>query len=144
MVEPILEQHFNQQKIWLDQVVLSRIVVRQIDLAEQLKHQMLDDGQSFEQLAKAYSIADDSLTNGMMGAIAVGQLPEPIREAVATANPGDLLGPIEVEGHYSLLRVEQHLPANLEGQLKQQLKEQLFDQWLQEKASKSIIKMHLD
>lgn len=144
VIEPILEQHFNQQKIWLDQVVLSRIVVENLDLAIELKHQILANGESFERLARAHSIADDSVTNGMMGVVALGQLPEPIRDAIAMANPGDLLGPIEYETNYSLLRVDQYLPASLEGQLKQQLQEQLFDQWLQEKASKLTIKMHLD
>jgi len=141
---PALEQYFIQEKPLLDQVVISRIVVDNLDLAVELQHQILDDGKLFEHIAKEHSITSDSLTNGMIGAISLGQLPESVRNIVMDAPPSVLLGPVEHEGNYILLRVERWLPANLEGQLKQQLQEKLFDQWLQEKAAKLAIKMHVD
>jgi hypothetical protein len=51
---------------------------------------------------------------------------------------------LEIDGRYALLRVEQFIPASLEGSLKHELQEQLFEQWLEEKAQKLTIKMHID
>jgi parvulin-like peptidyl-prolyl isomerase len=141
---PKLEEYFSANKGLLDQVILSRIVVVAKDFALSLRSQILEDSNRFESLAGEHSLTDDRLVKGIMGPISLGQIPEQIREYVATATPGELIGPLEIDGRYTLLRVEQFLPAFLEGSLKQQLQEQLFDQWLQEKAQKMTIKMHVE
>lgn len=141
---PQLEEYFNANKALLDQIILSRIVVAAKDFALSLKSQILEDSNRFESLAREHSLTEDGLFNGMMGLLSLGQIPEQIREFVATATPGELIGPLEIDGRYALLRVEQFLPASLEGSLKQKLQEQLFDQWLQEKAQKMTIKMHVE
>jgi hypothetical protein len=65
VAEPKLQEHFIDRKLFLDRVVLSRIVVADRELAEELGSQ-LEEGASFEQLARDYSIADDRIVNGMM------------------------------------------------------------------------------
>ncbi|MEG4087960.1 peptidylprolyl isomerase [Microcoleus sp. Pol12B4] len=141
---PKLEEYFKANKALLDQIILSRIVVAAKDFALSLRSQILEDSNRFESLAQEHSLTDDRLVKGIMGPISLGQIPELIRESVATATPGELIGPLEIDGRYTLLRVEQFLPVFLEGSLKQQLQEQLFDQWLQEKAQKMTIKMHVE
>ncbi len=139
-----LEEYFNANKALLDQIILSRIVVAAKDFALSLRSQIVEDSNRFEYLAREHSLTDDRLVKGIMEPISLGQIPEQIRESVATAIPGELIGPLEIDGRYALLRVEQFLPAFLEGSLKQHLQEQLFDQWLQEKAQKMTIKMHVE
>lgn len=141
---PKLEEYFNANKALLDQVVLSRIVVADKDIALTLKNQILEQSSRFELLAREHSLTDDRLLNGMMGVVRLGQVPEQLQQFVATARPGELIGPLEIDGRYALLRVEQFLPACLEGQLKRELQDQLFEQWLQEKAQKLTIKMHIE
>jgi parvulin-like peptidyl-prolyl isomerase len=141
---PKLEEYFSANKGLLDQIILSRIVVAAKDFALSLRSQIMEDSSRFESLARDHSLTDDRLVKGIMGPINLGQIPEQIRESVATATPGELIGPLEIDGRYTLVRVEQFLPAFLEGSLKQQLQEQLFDQWLQEKAQKMTIKMHVE
>lgn len=144
VTEQKLEEYFNANKALLDQVVLSRIVVANLDLALSLRSKILEDSSQFELVAREHSLTDDRLVNGMMGLVTLRQLPEQIREFVATASPGELIGVLEIDGRYALLRVEQFIPASLEGSLKQKLQEQLFEQWLEEKAQKLTIKMHVD
>jgi parvulin-like peptidyl-prolyl isomerase len=134
VTEPKLEEYFNANKALLNQAVLSRIVVADLDLALTLRSQIVEDNSKFELLAREHSLTDDRLVNGMMGLVPLGQLPEQIRQFVTTASPGDLIGVLEIEGRYALLRVEQFIPASLEGSLKHELQEQLFEQWLEEKA----------
>lgn len=141
---PELEKYFNANKALLTQVVLSRIVVADLDFALNLKNQILEDPSRFETLAREHSLTNDRLANGIMEAVRLGQIPSQIQEYIITATLGELIGPLEIDGRYALLRVEQILPASLEGSLKRELQEQLFEKWLEEKAKKMTIKMHVE
>jgi parvulin-like peptidyl-prolyl isomerase len=143
VTETKLPEYFIERKIFLDRVILSRIVVNNRELSEELQTQ-IEEGGSFEQLAKEYSLSDDRMVNGMMGPISRGTMPDKLRSGVDIANPGQLLGPIELEGSYGLFRVEQFLPASLEDtQLKQALQNELFEKWLAEKIQKLTVKLQV-
>jgi parvulin-like peptidyl-prolyl isomerase len=141
--EPKLQEYFIERKIFLDRVVLSRIIIDSLELAEELQAQ-IQEGASFEQIAKEYSLADDRVVNGMMGPVSRGTLPDILRAAIDMATPGSLIGPIELEGRYGLFRVEQFLLASLEDtQLKQALQNELFEKWLAEKIQKLTVKLQV-
>ena len=144
VTEPKLQEYFIERKIFLDRVVLSRIIVDKQELAEELRSQ-IEEGASFEQLAREYSLTDDRLVNGMMGPLGRGTLPDELRAAIDSASPGQLWGPLEVEGRFGLFRVEQFLPASLEDdQLKELLQNEIFEQWLAEKIQKLNVKLQVD
>lgn len=143
VTEPKLQEYFIERKLFLDRVVLSRLVVADRELAEELASQ-IEEGASFEQLAREYSIADDKIVNGMMGPISRGTLPDVLRAAVDLASPGELIEPLELEGRWVLFQVGQFLPASLEdGQLKQALQNELFEQWLAQKIQKMSVKLQV-
>jgi parvulin-like peptidyl-prolyl isomerase len=143
ITEPKLQEYFIERKLFLDRVVLSRLVVADRELAEELASQ-IEEGASFEQLAREYSIADDKIVNGMMGPISRGTLPDVLRAAVDLASPGELIEPLELEGRWVLFQVGQFLPASLEdGQLKQALQNELFEQWLAQKIQKMSVKLQV-
>ncbi|MBD2357363.1 peptidylprolyl isomerase [Tolypothrix sp. FACHB-123] len=143
ITEPKIPEYFIDRKIYLDRVVISRIFVDNREMSEEL-HTQIEEGGSFEQLAKEYSLTDDRIVNGMMGPISRGTLPDIVRAAIDAANPGELIGPIEIEGRYGLFRVEQFLPASLEDtQLKQTLQNELFEKWLAEKIQKLTVKLQV-
>ena len=141
---PKLEEYFNANKASLNQVVISRIVIADLDFALNLKNQILADSGRFEPLAREHSLTNDRLVNGIMEAVSLGQVPSQIREYIITATPGELIGPLEIDERYALLRVERFIPATLEGSLKRELQDQLFEQWLEEKGQKLTIKMHVE
>lgn len=142
VTEPKLQEYFIERKIFLDRVVLSRIIVTDKELAEELRSQISEGGR-FEQLAQEYSVTEDRIVNGMMGPVSRGQLPDALRTLVDQASPGEVIGPIKIEDWYCLFRVEKSLPATLEGQLKQELQNQLFEKWLGEKMQKLTIKLQV-
>lgn len=143
VTEGKISEYFIERKIFLDRVVLSRIIVDTRELAEELQTQ-IQEGVSFEQLAREYSLTDDRILNGMMGAVSRGTMPDILRAAVDIANAGDLLGPIQLEERYALFRVEQFLPATLEDtQLKKALQNELFEKWLAEKIQKLTVKLEV-
>jgi parvulin-like peptidyl-prolyl isomerase len=75
VTEANLQEYFIERKLFLDQVIISRLVVEESALAEELKSQIVEDGASFEKLVREYSVAEDAIFNGMMGAINRGSLP---------------------------------------------------------------------
>ncbi|MCY7275015.1 MAG: peptidylprolyl isomerase, partial [Phormidesmis sp. CAN_BIN44] len=139
-----LQEYFIERKVFLDRVVLSRIIVENQELADELKIQ-IQEGASFEELAQEHSIADDRISNGMMGPVSRGTMPDTIRAAIDSAEPGDLVGPIEVEQRWALFRVEQVIPATLDNQqLRQTLQNELFERWLAEKIQKMTVKLQVE
>ncbi|HIK55276.1 MAG TPA: peptidyl-prolyl cis-trans isomerase [Synechococcales cyanobacterium M55_K2018_004] len=128
-----LQAYFEERKPALDRVILSRIIVADQELADELSTQ-LKEGASFEQLAREYSLTDDRKMNGMVGAVSLASLPEMLREAFSQAKPGDVVGPLGMEGRWGLFRFEEFLAASLDQpQLRQSLQDELFERWLSEK-----------
>jgi parvulin-like peptidyl-prolyl isomerase len=141
--ESRLQEYFIERKVFLDRVVLSRIIVESVDLAEELKSQVAE-GEAFEGLAQQHSLTDDKLVNGMMGPVSRGTLPDGIRALVDAANPGDVIGPIELDGRWGIFRLEQNIPATLDDvQLQQNLRNELFERWVGEKIQAMTVKLQV-
>lgn len=125
-----LQQYFIQNKLKLDRVILSRIVVATRGLAEEIKLDIEEKKGTFEALARQYSLTPERLSNGMMGAISRADLSDILRSEIDAAEIGSLLGPLEMQDHWCLLRIEGRLPAALDDNLKAQLESEIFEQWL--------------
>ncbi len=138
--EPKLQEYFIERKIFLDRVVLSEIAVADLELAEELKSQ-LEESASFEQLAREHSLAENRIVNGMIGPLSRGRMSDLLRSAIDAASPGDVVGPIEIGERYCLFRVEQFLPATLEGKQQVQLQNEIFERWLAQKIQKMDVKL---
>lgn len=136
-----LQEYFIERKLELDQVVLSRILVGDRDLADELRQQ-LDEGANFETLAHDYSISDERHFNGMMGLLSRGNLPDVLRATIDVAQPGDVIGPLEIDGTWSLFRLENYLPATLDDpQVQQLLQNELLDDWVLQQLNQMEIEV---
>lgn len=143
VTEPNLQEYFIERKLFLDRVVLSRLVVEDQSLAQELKSQIVEDGARFEQLVQEYSVAEERIFNGMMGAVSRSTMPDALRSVVDLANPGDLLGPLEIQGLWYLVRVEKFLSAVLDEQMGQELQDELFEKWLDDKVQAMNVKLEV-
>ena len=139
-----MPEYFIERKVFLDRVVLSRIILDDREMAEELKSQ-IDEGASFEQLAREYSLTDDRIANGMVGPVSRGTMPDVLRAVIDEAKAGDVVGPLGMDNRWGLFRVEEFLPASIEdSQLRQTLQDELFEQWLAEKMQRLPIKLKVD
>lgn len=143
VTEPNIQEYFIERKLVLDRVVLSRLVVEERSLAQELKSQIVEDNARFEQLAQEYSVTEERIFNGMMGAVSRSTMPDALRSAVDLASPGDLLGPLEIQGLWYLVRVEKFLSAALDEQLGQELQDELFEKWLDDKIQAMNVKLEV-
>lgn len=144
VTEPNLQEYFIERKLFLDQVVLSRLVVEDQSLAQELKSQIIEEGATLEQLVQEYSVAEDRIFNGMMGAVSRGSMPDALRSAIDEAKPGDLLGPLEIQGLWYLVRLEKFLSAALDEHLGQELQDELFEKWLDDRIQAMNVKLELE
>ena len=140
--QPRLYEHFIRCKLQLDQLCLSCIVVQAEMLASELYDQ-IKEGNSFEQLAQRYSLADTAENGGKLPPIARKSLSDDLRGELEAIQVGELVGPLAVDGRWCLFRLEKVLPAALEGDVKAQLQSELFQQWLDEQVAAMTIKMEV-
>ena len=69
-----------------------------LKIVEQLKH-----GASFVAYARQYSEASTAPVGGDLGWVRLGMLPTEMQSAIATLESGQLVGPVEVRGGYSIV-----------------------------------------
>lgn len=96
ITQPQLPEVFLERKPFLDQVILSWLVVDRQDAAKGL-HQLLEAGTSFEQLVEERFQTDDEDASALETPLSRGEMPEELREAVDAAQPGAVLGPLALE-----------------------------------------------
>jgi parvulin-like peptidyl-prolyl isomerase len=143
ITEPKLQEYFIERKVFLDRVILSRIIVDAEEMAEELKAQIAE-GESFERLAQEHSVTDDKLVNGMMGPVSRGTLPDEIRAKIDAAQPGDILGPLALENRWGLFRLEKQLEASMDDvTMQQSLRNEVFERWMSEKIQKMAVKLQV-
>lgn len=103
--ERLYRQHQHQLGQGAE-VRLRHIVFPTREAADAAKRR-LDQGERFEALAFELSINRDSGSDGGdLGFAAIGDVLTPIRGPVERANVGDLLGPIQVEDTWHLVRLD--------------------------------------
>jgi hypothetical protein len=137
---PNLQALFDEQKSVLDQVEVSCVVLAEEAHAHQLRAQILE-ANDFDRIVGEYAVADPLKVSVMKSEIRFGQLPEDVRETLRKASIGDLVGPISMEQRWCVFRVEQFMPAVLEGQIQRSLEDRLFQQWLVERAQEVSVKL---
>ena len=133
VTEPLIPAAFLQQKENFEEVVLSRIVVADRSVAEHLLQQLLCEPAAFAQLAKQYSIAEDAIVGGAMGLVSKAALPDQVSMALTNIVEGQIIGIIDYEETYCLLKVEKVVAPVLDDEVKEVLKDALFEDWLAEK-----------
>jgi len=143
IAESDLRSDFAERQSFFDRVLLSRIVLPDRASADRLQEEILSDGSKFGSLAREHSLTPDRMTNGMMGAVRRGTLPDILKTAVSSGRSGELIGPLEIDGRYCLFRIEKFLSANFE-EIKPELLQDRFQNWLQSKIDALTIKLEVD
>jgi len=126
-----VEKVFVQNKLQFDQIILYQIVVANRQLAQELFYQIQEGEISFFEAAHLYDI-DENRRHlcGCEGKVYRWGLKPDIAVAVFSAQPGEVIRPIETERGYHLFLVEKFLPAELTPQRYQEILYNMFNEWL--------------
>lgn len=150
--QPQLQAVFLQRKSSFDQVVLSWIGVNTEAEAQSLSQQ-LAAGIEFEQLAAeclrsaeadiSQRLQQDDLT-ALSEVLTWEELPEELQEVIQEAQLEAVMGPMAIDDHWYLVRLEEWLPAELNDELKEHLTNEIFDQWLTQKVEALTVQLSVN
>ncbi|WP_341667496.1 peptidylprolyl isomerase [Alcaligenes sp. SDU_A2] len=119
---------------------------------EQL-HQRLNNGESFEALAKSYSEDSSAPQGGDLGWLSPGETVPPFEQAMDKLEPGKISGPVQSQFGWHLIQVVERRTRNMENEYKrmqarqilfQQRAEPAFEDWLNGLRGRAYIDNRLD
>ncbi|MFC5471328.1 peptidylprolyl isomerase [Cohnella suwonensis] len=102
-----VERYSEERRFDFDEVAFSRIVVNDRRLARDIRFKLME-GAEFFSLARQYS-ADEStrLAGGFVGKMPRTRLPAAIAVEDYEEFPGSVFGPLEVDGQYHIVKIEE-------------------------------------
>ena len=139
-----VEKYFAEQRLSFDSATISRLVVKDENVAKELLAQIVEDDADFYSLARKYSI--DSLTRpagGYAGVVRRTEMESTMEAAVFGTIPGKTVGPIKTYAGWQLIKLEAVHPASLDDSLRENIKTLLFEDWLAGQRLKAKISIPL-
>ncbi len=130
ITEDGIEKYFAENKLQFRKVHLYKISLDNKDKSDEIYMELNDDGKKFFDLALQYSNDDTTkYGGGYMGEIGRGTLKLMLEQKVFATQPGDLVGPVEDNGNFSIYKVADYIDAELTDDFKAKLKDTLFKMW---------------
>lgn len=130
-----LYSYFLQRKYDLDRVIYSRIRLQDQNVAQELYFRLIEEEQSFTELAHLYSEELTAEPGGKVGPIALGKLHPHLAQRFYGARPGQLWAPMRIDKWIEIVRLEAFLPVQLDESMRQMLLNELLEHWLQDQLS---------
>jgi putative peptide maturation system protein len=118
------DESFAAHRTDFEQLRVARVVTDRDDLARELTSQVRDEGRDMEGVAREHGLPV------ARGRLFRRDLPGPLAEALATAQPGELVGPVGTPEGFALLLIEECRPAELDSATRQRIQDELFEGWL--------------
>ncbi len=135
-----VKERFAVNRLSFDAATISRIIVKDEDVAKELRAEIVEEGADFHALARRHSIdAQTRPASGYVGVVKRKAMEPPIESAVFGAKPGEIVGPIKTDGGWELVKVESLHPATLDDDTREAIKSLLFEEWLDEQRRKARI-----
>jgi parvulin-like peptidyl-prolyl isomerase len=128
-----VESYFLTRKPFLDQVVYSLIRTKDIGLANEIYFRIQEGEQSLSELAQKYSQGVEAKSGGTLGPVPIRQ-PHPVISQILTiSQPGQLWPPRPLAEWFVIVRLEKHVPAQLDDAMRRRLIDEMFETWMAEK-----------
>jgi parvulin-like peptidyl-prolyl isomerase len=134
--------HFERQRPHYDRLRLRQLTVQREDLARELLSQVRDEGRDFAALAQEYQAEGADGGSSSMAVFLRRQL----HPAVAAALPrraGEVAGPVATPHGFTLVRVEEVQPAQLDATTTAAIRQELFEAWLREQLEQRPLRYPL-
>jgi parvulin-like peptidyl-prolyl isomerase len=96
-------------------------------LAEELYLRLLNQEDTFENLATKFSEGEERMAAGLLGPMAITDPHQIITSVLRKLTPGEINPPIAVESWYLVIKLEQRQPAKLNQGLRIQLENELLE-----------------
>jgi len=128
-----VEGHFTAHQAGYERLRLAQMCVGRDDLANELASQIREEGRDLDAVAGEHRIPL------VRGSSFRRDLASPLAEALATAGPGQLVGPVMTPQGFTLVLVEERQSAALGPATRQHIESELFTAWVVERMREAKI-----
>jgi parvulin-like peptidyl-prolyl isomerase len=138
-----VEKYFKLNSPKFDSIEVSHIVLDTESKAKEMIAVLIDDPDSFAEMAREHSIVDTREQGGVIGKVLRGSLKTDIEAKVFNASAGDLLGPFPSsdKSFYEIFAVNAKYPATLDEDTAAEVRRLLREEWLFARAQEHIIEV---
>lgn len=130
-----VESYFLGCKSQLDRVIYSLILTQDLALAQELYFRILEQEQSFAELASKYSQGSEAQNGGCVGPVELSSCHSTLAKILSVSHPGQLWTPVHIGEWVAIVRLEKLIPAQLDRSMRQRLLNELFAQELQKQLN---------
>jgi parvulin-like peptidyl-prolyl isomerase len=136
-----VRSYFQLNSPKFDSVEISHIVVDTAGKAKEMISVLQDDPDSFEEMAREYSMADTRESGGLIGKVLRGSLKADVEAKIFNAAEGELLGPFASEdgSSHEIFKVNAKHPATLDEDTAAEVRRLLREDWLLARAQEHVI-----
>lgn len=120
------EQHFTAHQAGYERLRIAQVCVGRDDLASELASQVRDDGRELDAVAAEHRV------RLVRGESFRRDLASPLAEALASAKPRELVGPMASPQGFLLVLIEDRRLPELDSDTRQRIENELFNAWLVE------------
>jgi parvulin-like peptidyl-prolyl isomerase len=127
-----VQEYFKLNSPRFDSVELSHIVLDSEAKGKEMMAVLLEDPDSFEEMAREHSLGDSRAQGGLIGKVLRGSLRPDVEAKAFAAAAGDLLGPFVKADRKTLeiFRVNAKQPARLDESTVTEVRRVLREEWL--------------
>ena len=126
-----VQKMFAQNRLDFEQILLYQIIVPHESIAQELCYQIEESEISFYEAAHVYDIDEKRRQQcGCEGKIYRWSLKPDIAAFVFSAQPGEVIGPLQTEQGHHLFMLQEFIPAELTPERYKEILNTMFKQWL--------------
>ena len=126
-----VEKIFAQNRLDFEQILLYQIIVPHESIAQELRYQIEESEISFYEAAHLYDIDEKRRQQcGCEGKLYRWSLKPDIAAFVFSAQPGEVIGPLQTEQGHHLFMLQEFIPAELTSERYKEIINNMFKQWL--------------
>ena len=133
-----VELRFLSSKADLDQIHYSLIRLSDGDLAFELHQRLLENENSFEDLAARYSEGDERESGGLIGPVPLSQAHPVLVEKLRISQPGQLWEPFFLVNIWVILRLDHWQGSRLDQSTREILLDDLFRDWFEKRVEQLL------
>jgi len=139
--DDMVEEYFRLHSPRFDSVEVSHIVMDSEGKARELITILEEEPESFEEMAREYSIADSSSNGGKLGKVMRGSLSGEVESKLFNASEGEMIGPFtSADGErFEIFMMKSMTAAKLDDETRAEIKRLLKDDWLAARAKEHRI-----
>lgn len=125
-----IEAYFQTQQSGLDSITFSVLQIADGAHAQELFFRIESGEKSFAEIAIDYSQGRYAKNGGSVEPLLLRELAQPIAQIISQLQPGQLSTVFHIDNYYTLFRLDELLPAQLDDRMAQFLIDELFTNWV--------------